>query len=175
MIAPDPNALPPPNDYLRPTLQSALIEPLLAGPDVGEAALTWTDLHGMAFRARAGTGYELIMDTSPDHGGAASGFEPLELLLVALGGCTAIDVISILRKKRQEVTGYRLRVAARQAAEHPRVYTEFVVLHIVQGHNLDPKAVARAVELSALKYCPVSAMLAQAALVHHQFRIVPDA
>jgi putative redox protein len=167
--------LPPEAEYLRPDLESALAEPLLAGPNVGEAVLALSDLQGMAFRARAGTGYELVLDTSPDHGGAASGFEPLELLAVALGGCTALDVIAILRKKRQVVTGYRVRVATRQAPEHPRVYTHFVVLHIVQGRALDPRAVARAVELSALKYCPVSTMLAHAAQVVHQFRIIPEA
>jgi putative redox protein len=175
MIVPSPDALPPEAEYLRPTLDSALAEPLLAGPNVGEATLALTDPQGMAFRARAGTGYELVIDTSPDHGGTASGFEPLELLAVALGGCTALDVIAILRKKRQVVTGYRLRVATRQATEHPKVYTQFVVLHIVQGRALDPRAVARAVELSAGKYCPVSTMLAQAAQVEHQFRIIPEA
>ena len=175
MIVPSPDALPPATEYLRPTLDSALAEPLLAGPNVGEAVLALTDPLGMAFRARAGTGYELVIDTSPDHGGTASGFEPLELLAVALGGCTALDVIAILRKKRQAVTGYRLRVATRQAVDHPKVYTHFVVLHIVQGRALDPRAVARAVELSALKYCPVSSMLAHAAQVVHQFRIIPEA
>lgn len=175
IIVPSPDALPPEEEYLRLTLDSALAEPLLAGPNVGEAVLALTDPQGMAFRARAGTGYELVIDTSPDHGGTAGGFEPLELLAVALGGCTALDVIAILRKKRQMVTGYRLRVATRQATEHPKVYTHFVVLHIVQGRALDPRAVARAIELSAVKYCPVSAMLAQAAQVTHQFRIIPEA
>lgn len=175
MITPSPDALPPEADYLRPNLESALTEPLLLGPNVGEAVLALTDRQGMAFRARAGTGYELVIDTSPEHGGASSGFEPLELLTVALGSCTAIDVIAILRKKRQVVTGYRIRVASRQATTHPQVYTHFVVLHIVQGPALDPRAVARAIELSALKYCPVGAMLAQAAQIEHQFRIIPEA
>ncbi len=174
MITPSQDALPPEADYLRPNLESALTEPLLTGPNVGEAVLALTDRQGMAFRARAGTGYELIIDTSPDHGGASSGFEPLELLTIALGGCTAIDVIAILRKKRQGVTGYQIRVASRQATEHPQVYTHFVVLHILQGPALDPRAVARAIELSALKYCPVGAMLAQAAQIEHQFRIIPE-
>jgi putative redox protein len=175
MITPAQDALPPPADYLRPTLESALTEPLLTGPNVGEAVLALTDGQGMAFRARAGTGYELVIDTSPDHGGASSGFEPLELLTVALGGCTAIDVIAILRKKRQVVTGYQIRVASRQATDHPQIYTHFVVLHILQGPALDPRAVARAIELSALKYCPVGAMLAHAAQIEHQFRIIPEA
>jgi putative redox protein len=155
-------------------MESALIEPLLEGPNVGETVLELTDPQGFALRARAGSGYELIMDTSPEHGGASSGFEPLELLAVALGGCTALDALMILRKKRQAVTGYRLRVATRQVQEHPQVYSHFVVLHIVQGRALDPRAVARSIELSALKYCPVGAMLAHGAQIVHQFRIVPE-
>jgi putative redox protein len=174
IIAPSPDALPSAADYLRPTLESALAEPLLDGPYVGEVGLELVDPRGMAFRARAGTGYELIMDTSPEHGGASSGFEPLELLALAVGGCTALDAIAILRKKRQIVTGYRLRVATRQVQEHPRVYSHFVVLHIVQGRAIDPRAVARSIELSALKYCPVGAMLASGTQITHQFRIVPE-
>jgi len=155
-------------------VESALQEPLLDGPFVGEAVLALTTPQGMAFRARAGTGYELLMDTSPDFGGAGSGFEPLELLAVALGGCTAIDVLSILRKKRQAVTGYHIRVVTRQVQEHPQIYSHFVVLHILQGRGLDPRAVARSIELAALKYCPVGAMLEGSTQIVHQFRIVPE-
>ena len=174
VLAPAPDALPPAAAYLRPTMESALAEPLLAGPGVGEAVLELADPGGLAFRARGGTGYELILDTDREHGGAGSGFEPLELLALALGGCTALDALIILRKKRQIVTDYRLRVATRQVQEHPQVYSHFVVLHIVQGRALDPRAVARAIELSALKYCPAGAMLAHGAQIEHQFRIVPE-
>ena len=173
MIAPSPDALPPESAYLRPTVASALAEPLIDGPYVGEAVLELTAGGGTEFRAVAASGHELIIDTSPEHGGASAGFEPLELLAVALGGCTALDVIAILRKKRQDVRGYRLRVATEQEQTHPRVYRRFVVLHIVEGAGLDPQAVARAIELSALKYCPVGAMLAQAAQITHEFRIIP--
>ena len=147
-------------------------EPLLEGPHVSEALVEMLPGGGMALRGHAASGYELVMDTGTEHGGSGSGFSPLELLAVALGGCTALDVISILRKKRQALTGYRLRVASRQVQEHPRVITEYVVLHIVEGRNLDPRAVARAVELSATKYCPVSTMLSGVAQVVHQFRII---
>jgi putative redox protein len=174
VIAPSPDALPPAAAYLRPTVASAMREPLLAGPHVGEAVLELADPHGLAFRARGGTGYELILDTSADHGGAGSGFEPLELLALSLGGCTALDALIILRKKRQAVTDYRLRVATRQVQDHPQVYSHFLVLHILQGRALDPRAVARAIELSALKYCPAGAMLAHGAHIEHQFRIVPE-
>jgi putative redox protein len=86
-----------------------------------------------------------------------------------------MDVLSILRKKRQVITDYRVRVAGVQQAQHPRVYTQIVVQHIVSGPAVDPVAVARSVELSATRYCPVNAMLARACEVTHQFRIVPTA
>jgi putative redox protein len=154
------------------SLDDALDEPLLDGPNVGEAVIRLQDLAGMDFRAVPPSGHELVLDTSADHGGHASGVQPLELLLVALAGCTAMDVISILRKKRQVVADYRVRVAATQQDAHPRVYTAIVVQHIVSGPALDPAAVARAVELSSFKYCPVSAMLMKACPVTHQYRVV---
>ncbi len=156
------------------TLAEALQEPLIAGPHVSEAAIQLSAPTGMAFAAHAPSGHELVLDTGPD-AGHDSGFRPLELLLVALGGCTGMDVIAILRKKRQVVTDYRVRVAGVQAQEHPHVYTAIVVQHIVSGPALDPAAVARAVELSAGKYCPVNAMLASACPVTHQYRIVSTA
>ena len=119
-------ALPP--GRLAVSLAEALAEPLMAGPDVAEAVIKLRDLAGMDFLARAPSGHELIMDTDPGSGGSDSGFHPVELLLVALAGCTAMDVLSILRKKRQVVTDYRVRVAGVQQAQHPRVYTQIVAL-----------------------------------------------
>jgi putative redox protein len=154
------------------TLDEALHEVLIPGPHVGEANIQLSELAGMKFLANAPSGHTLVMDTDVSHGGADQGLRPLELLLVALAGCTSMDVLSILRKKRQTVTDYRVRVAGLQAQEHPRVYTHIVVQHIVSGTGLDPAAVARAVELSATKYCPVSAMLAHACEITHQYRVV---
>lgn len=154
------------------TLEEALHETLIPGPHVGEANIQLSDLAGMAFQAHAPSGHTLVMDTDASHGGQDQGLRPLELLLVALAGCTGMDVMSILRKKRQTVTDYRVRVAGVQAQDHPRVYTHIVVQHIVSGPGLDPAAVARAVELSATKYCPVSAMLAHACEITHQYRII---
>jgi putative redox protein len=164
-----------PQGRLATSLAEALAEPLMAGPDVAEAVINLRDLAGMDFAGRAPSGHELIMDTDPGAGGADLGFHPVELLLVALAGCTAMDVLSILRKKRQVITDYRVRVAGVQQAQHPRVYTQIVVQHIVSGPAVDPVAVARSVELSATRYCPVNAMLARACEVTHQFRIVPTA
>jgi putative redox protein len=162
----------PPQGGPAESLAAALAEPLLNGPHVGEAVVNLQDPGGMAFRALPPSGHEVVIDTDAGHGGQSSGPEPLELLLVALAGCTGIDVMSIMRKKRQVVTDYRIRVAAEQRQEHPQIYTRSVVQHILSGPNLDPAAVARSVERSAYKYCPVSAMLGKACELTHQYRIV---
>jgi putative redox protein len=162
----------PPQGGVMPSVEAALAEPLIAEADTREAVIRLNDLAGMDFLARAPSGHELILDTNPGAGGHGRGIEPKEMLLVALAGCTGMDVIAILRKKRQVVTDYRVRVAATQRADHPKVYTQIVVQHIVSGPALDPGAVARAVELSETKYCSVSAMLSAACPITHQFRIV---
>lgn len=128
----------------------------------------------MEFRGRAPNGHELTIDTSSDHGGHALGLEPLDLVLMALGGCMGLDVISILRKKRQEVTNYDIKITAQQADEHPRVYTHIELEHVVAGRNIDENAVARAIELSETKYCPVSAMLRGTVQIHNRYSIIND-
>jgi putative redox protein len=128
----------------------------------------------MEFRGRAPNGHELTIDTSSDHGGHALGLEPLDLVLLALGGCMGLDVISIMRKKRQEVTNYDIRITAEQADEHPRVYTRIELEHVVAGRNIDENAVVRAIELSETKYCPVSAMLRGNVEIRNRYRIVND-
>lgn len=135
-------------------------------------------LGGMAFEGESGSGHHLIMDAAEHAGGEDRGFRPMELLIVGLAGCTAMDVIAILRKKRQHVTGYEVQVRGERAEDHPMVYTEVTVEHIVTGHDVQPIAVARAVELSETKYCGASATLSKTAKVTHTFRIVeaaPDA
>jgi putative redox protein len=92
-------------------------------------------------------------------GGANDGFRPLELMAVSLAGCTAMDVISILRKKQQQVTAFDVEVHAEQAEEHPRVFTRAAVTYLVTGRGVDEAAVLRAIELSATKYCPAQGML----------------
>lgn len=126
---------------------------------------------GMRFRGITGTGHALVLDSSPDVGGEDRGPRPMELVLLALAGCTGMDVISILRKMRQHVTGYEVRVQGERAAEHPRVYTTITVEHIVRGHGVAEASVARAVELSSTRYCPVSAMLGASVKVTHGYRV----
>lgn len=99
---------------------------------------------------------------------------PMELLLISLGGCTGADVVGILEKKRQKVTGYEIEVRGVRRAEHPRIYTSIEVVHKLRGRKLDPKSVAHAIELSETKYCSVSAMLASSTAITTRFEIVED-
>jgi len=123
------------------------------------AKVTWKN--GMSFTGSADTGFELLLGADPSVGGANDGFRPLELMAVSLAGCTAMDVISILRKKQQEITAFDVQVSAEQQHEHPHVFTRAVITYLVTGHNVAEAAVVRAIELSATKYCPAQAMLAK--------------
>lgn len=142
-------------------------------PITRQAGARWRE--AMAFEARATTsGYSITLDASPEAGGRHQGFLPMEMFLVGLAGCTGMDVISLLRKMRQEVTNYEVKVEAAVADEHPKVYTDIQVEHVVKGSNLSAELVGRAVEISATRYCPASAMLSKAARVTHTFRIVEE-
>ena len=112
----------------------------------------------MEFRATGGSGHEVVLDAADESGGKNAGPRPMELLLVALAGCTAMDVISILRTQREPVEAYEVRVSAERAKDHPRVFTEIRVEHVVTG-NVKEASLARAIELSETKYCSVRAML----------------
>src|SRR6266581_9515802 len=101
---------------------------------------------GMCFDAEAGSGHHLTLDAAEHAGGHNVGFRPMELLLVGLAGCTGMDVITILRKKRQQVTGYAVRVVGVRAEDHPMVFEDITVEHIITGHHLDHEAVRRAIE-----------------------------
>lgn len=127
---------------------------------------------GMAFDAVATSGHTVALDSDEAVGGTNQGFRPMEMLLVGLGGCTAMDVISILRKMQQGVTSYQVKVQGNRAEEHPKVYTDITVEHVVKGKGLSIESVKRAVQLSATKYCPASAMLGKAAHIVHQYRVV---
>jgi putative redox protein len=117
-----------------------------------------------------GSGNRVEMD-----GDGVAGFSPSELVAVALGGCTALDVVSILRKKRQDVSSYEIAVEAQQREDHPRAFTEVVVEHRVSGEALDPEAVRRSIELSASRYCTVTAIVASGiARIAHRY-VVTDA
>ncbi len=130
---------------------------------------------GMRFDAEAGSGHHVTLDAADYDGGQNTGFRPMELLLVGLGGCTGMNVISILRKKRQQVTGYEVHVSGIRAEDHPMVFVEITVEHIVTGYRVQPEAVARAIQLSKERYCGAGAMLGMVAHVTHTFRLVEAA
>ena len=116
-------------------------------------------------------GHAQVIETRSARASAAT---PMELLLLALGGCTAVDVVSILKKKREQLTDYRVEVRGERRAEHPRAYTRLEVRHILRGRNLSEKAVAQAIELSETKYCSVAATLRPAAEIITSFEIIEE-
>ena len=125
-------------------------------------------LGGMRFHADPSSGHPIDFDERRSNQGGS----PVETVLSALAACTGMDVISIARKKRQAVTGYTVEVTGSQRDEYPQVYTEIALVHVVSGTDLSEAAIRRSIELSALKYCPVSAMLsAGATVIHHRYRI----
>jgi putative redox protein len=122
----------------------------------------------MAFHAEPSSGHPMDFDDRESNTGAS----PVETVLSALAACSGMDIVGILAKKRQDVTGYAVVVTGEQRDEYPQVYTEVVMTHELSGRNLSEAAVRRAIELSALKYCPVNAMIsAGATVVHHRYRI----
>lgn len=126
----------------------------------------------VCFMAEADSGHALIMDGAPDIGGRNLGPRPMEMLLMGAGGCTSVDVVMILRKSRQQVTGCEVEVSAERAAEHPKVFTKIHMHFIVTGHGLKPEIVERAIKLSAEKYCSASIILGKTALMSHDFEII---
>ncbi len=135
-----------------------------------DAGLTWQA--GSSFEGRV-AGREGFPLQNPIEGEEASGaYSPIELMLLSLAGCTAMDVISILEKKRQHVTAFQVRAHGERAAEHPKVFTSIHLDYDVTGHRVDEAAVARAIELSQTKYCPAYAMLAPVVPITSSYRIV---
>ena len=124
------------------------------------------------FEGTAGSGHRVIMDVAPEFGGRNMGLRPMELMLLGLGGCTAIDVLQILRKGRQLITDMRVELDAKRAEGVPKVVTGIHVHFIVEGRELDPHKVERAINLSANKYCSASLMLNKTAEITHDFVIV---
>ena len=120
--------------------------------------------------ARTEGGYPIVLDADPTDGDAGA-VEPKEAVLAALAACTSMDVISILRKKRQHVTSYEVAASAESAEEHPRVFTAVTVEHRVAG-EVEAEALRRSIELSSTRYCPVSAMLSASVRIEHWYRLV---
>lgn len=122
-----------------------------------KAEVNWDQ--GLTFAGTADSGFTVNLGGSPAVGGDDDGFRPMELILTGLIGCTAMDVISILGKKRQDVTAFHVTAEAEQAETFPKVFTTIHIHYVVEGHQIDPQAVERAMELSETRYCPAQAML----------------
>ena len=136
----------------------------------GKLRLTTVEGTGRQFVAQSGTGHALVIDDAEGHSGA----KPIELALLALGGCTAFDVINILRKKRQYVSGYEIELHAEQNPEPPTYFTRVEIRHRLRG-KIDPEAVKAAIHLSETKYCAVGAMVSKTAKIETTFEILPEA
>ncbi len=134
-----------------------------------EAQVHWRQR--LSFTGTADSGFEVPLGSKPEVGGDNDGFRPTELVLIGLAGCTAMDVISILQKKRQEVTDFDVKTYADRETEHPKVFTHIIIEYIVTGRNIDPQAVERAVQLSREKYCTVNAMLSKSVSIEHKIVI----
>ena len=124
-----------------------------------EAKVVWKS--GLSFEGSADSGFRIPIGTTPEVGGAGDGTRPMELIAIGLAGCTAMDAVSILAKKRQPLESFEVQIHAERATEHPTVFTRIVIEYIAKGDGLERAAVERAVQLSAEKYCPAQAMFAK--------------
>ncbi len=129
-------------------------------------------VEGALMLAESGSGHALVMDGPEDHGGRNLGLRPMEMVLLGMGGCTQFDVVHILRKGRHDVRFCEVELEAERAESEPKVFTRIHVHFRVGGKGLGEKAVARAVQLSAEKYCSASIMLAKTAEITHDFELV---
>ncbi len=134
-----------------------------------KARVKWVEQ--VTFLGEAASGHAVVMDGPPESGGCNLGVRPMEMLLLGMGGCTAFDVIHILKKARQPVTDCVVELSAERADTEPKVFTRIHVHFILSGDGLAEKQVARAVELSAEKYCSASIMLGKTAEISHDYEI----
>ncbi len=137
-----------------------------------DAKVTWQK--GMSFTGTAESGFNISLDADRDVGGVDNGFRPLELMAISLAGCTAMDVISIMKKKQQDVTHFEVRTHADRAEDFPKVFTRATVTYVVTGRHVDETALRRSIELSVTKYCPASAMLSRIIPIDHEYEIYED-
>ena len=137
-----------------------------------DALLTLQD--GMHFTAVPDSGYVVHVDSKAQDGALSAGASPMELLMIGLAGCTAMDVVSILRKKRQNMSGFEIRIHGDRTTDHPKVFTDFELEYIVRGVDIDPTAVERAIQLSTESYCSAHAMLEKAATIRTRYTIINE-
>jgi putative redox protein len=137
-----------------------------------KATVQWKE--NMTFIGTPDSGFPVQMDADPSFGGTNQGVRPMEMIALGLASCTGMDVLSILRKKRQQVTGFEVQVNAPRSPEHPKVFTSARITYLVTGTNVEEAAVLRSIELSMTKYCPVQVMLSQAFPIEMHYEIYEE-
>lgn len=137
-----------------------------------KSRVKWVE--NVCFMAESESGHAMIMDGSPDIGGRNMGPRPMEMLLMGAGGCTSVDVVMIMKKSRQDVTGCEVEVSAERANDHPKVFTKIHMHFTVRGRNLKADVVERAIKLSAEKYCSASIILGKTAEMTHDYEIIEE-
>ena len=130
-----------------------------------------TYVKGMQFVGDSSSGHAVVMDSDSSAGGHDTGPRPMEMLLIGAGGCSGMDVISILKKKRQHVTGFEIQVKGKKAEDFPKKFTEITLEFIIRGKNISEEAVKRSIELSMNKYCSVKATLEGTAKIKYSYKI----
>lgn len=137
-----------------------------------KANVTWQN--DMVFIGKAASGFPIQMDSDPSYGGTNSGIRPMEMIALGLAGCIAMDVLSILQKKRQQVTQFEVKIDAPRSPEYPMVFTNAVITYVFTGRNVNEQAVLRSIELTTTKYCPAQIMLEQAFPMDLHYEIYED-
>ena len=137
-----------------------------------EAKVNWRG--GLGFNGTADTGFTISCGADMSVGGANDGFRPMELLAIGLAGCTGMDVISILQKKRQDVTAFEVQAHMDRQESHPKVFNRAVLEYLVTGHGVEEAALRRAIELSATQYCPAQAMFGRIMPIELKYSIFED-
>lgn len=127
---------------------------------------------GMRFDVETGSGYTLRLDMAEGEGGESAGPQPMEMLLVGLAGCAGMSNLLILRKRKQDIHDYEIRIHGKRAASHPQVFTEITVEHVLTGKEIKPEVVERAMQMTEQKYCGASVMLEKTAHISHTYTIV---
>ena len=137
-----------------------------------KATVKWLD--NMSFVGESGSGHSVVMDGPPDDGGRNLGVRPMEMVLLGMGGCTAFDVVHILKRARQDIVDCHVELEAERATEIPKVFTKIHAHYVIKGKGLDSKKVERAITMTADKYCSVSIMLASCVEITHDFEIIEE-
>jgi putative redox protein len=133
-------------------------------------SVNWVD--GLLMVGRSDSGHTITMDGPPESGGENLGVRPMEILLLGVAGCTMIDVVTTLKKMRQDLSHLETKINAERATDHPKVFTDIHIQFILKGQNLDEKKVDKAITLSAEKYCSASIMLGETATITHDFEVI---